>query len=632
MRRISTATLVAALALCAGCGQRTETPPAQDAAAVQPQSAEPARLDPSAEFLAMTDRHASLSLRWTPEFATSLGVSEGVAGEDYHARLGGYGLAADERARALNEQFLSELLVVDGKKLKGTAALTYDVLKDAYQLGAQRNRFPFGVAAPFGSTTPYIVTPISGPQLFIPKMMLSQHPIDSKKNVEAYLARLADFGRVFDEAAAAMEADADLGYLPPRFALERAVETMREFTALPPASHPLATTLAAKLGGVKGLTEPERALYAERAAELVATAVYPAYARLASRLLALAQRSNDDAGVWRLGPEGEDYYRLSLKWFGAGDMTPEEVHALGLSEVARISAQMDEILRAEGLAEGTILQRLAQLAEREDMLYPDTDEGRKALLADLNAQAQAFLKIAAAAFETVPDADIEVRRIPVYEEDSAPAGFYMGPSRDGARPGIFWINLKTMSDWPKYILPSLTYHEAVPGHHFQIARQRDVADLPLIRNMFVYPEFSEGWALYAEGLAAEMGVYDGDALGELGRLRSELFRAARLVVDTGIHYKRWSREEAIDYMMATTGVPRGEAKLEVERYAVWPGQACAYKLGALRISALREKARSELGAAFDLRKFHEAVLSAGSMPLPVLEKRIDAWIADQRTA
>lgn len=611
-----------ALLPVAGCGKK-------DAGGTAAQ-VDAAQIDPSTAFLEMAAKHASLVLHESPEFATSLGVSEEIAGADYNARLGEYGFESNQRARALNEQFLQELKGFDRDALSGTAAITFDVLKNSYELGARRNQFDFGGATPYGSGSPYVVTQLSGAHLALPRLLQTQHPIDSKKNIEGYIARLGEFGRVFDEVGENIGADAALGVVPPYFAIDGAMKSIAGITSTPAAENPLVTTLASKMEKVEGLTDEERAAYGRQAASVVGEVVYPAYARLSTNLEALKEQAGADAGIWRLGEEGTAFYQLALNSYGAGGMTGDEIHDLGLAEVERITAEMDAILKAEGLAEGSVSARFAQLAARPGMVYPNTDEGRETLLVDLNAQVQAVMAKAPQWFGTVPSQPVEVRRIPIYEQDSAPGGYYTGPTLDGSRPGIYWINLKDTRDWPKQSLPTLTYHEAVPGHHFQVSLQRAVTDLPLIRNMMGYSEFSEGWALYAEQVAAEMGMYDNDPIGNLGRLQSELFRAARLVVDSGLHAKHWTREQAIDYMEATTGDTRAAITREVERYAVWPGQACSYKLGMIRINRLRDKAEAELGDKFDIREFHDQVLLTGSMPLPVLEAKINRWIASKK--
>jgi len=616
------------LALIGGCDKK---PGAEGGAGASAEQAEET-VNPSTAFLDMADRQAAEALKESPEFATSLGVSEEIAGENYNARLGDYGFEADQRAREINEQYLQELRSVDRSALGGTSAITYDVLKVSYELGARRNEFPFGGAVTWGVGSPYSVTQISGPHLYLPRLLLTQHPVDSKKNVEAYLSRLGEFSRVFDEVSQSLVSDAAQGVTPPAFAIDGAVTAIRVFTQAAPEENPLVATLKEKMESLDALTPEERGEFAARAGDLVRDVVYPAYARLSATLEGLKEQTGGDAGVWRLGEEGDAFYQLALNSYGADGMTGDEIHELGLSEVARIQGEMDAIFKGMGMTEGSVADRFVALGARPDMVYPNTDEGRAALLAELNEQIKELMAKAPQWFGAIPQQSVEVRRIPVYEQDSAPGGYYTGPSLDGTRPGIYWINLKDTADWPKHTLKTLTFHEAVPGHHFQISLQRAIDDLPLIRNMMGFSEFSEGWALYAEQVAAEMGMYADDPVGDLGRLQSELFRAARLVTDSGLHTKHWTREQAIDYMVDTTGETRASVTREVERYSVWPGQACSYKLGMIRINALRKEAEEALGDKFDIREFHDQVLLTGSMPMPVLEKKIRAWIESKRAA
>ncbi|MHA7871013.1 MAG: DUF885 domain-containing protein [Hyphococcus sp.] len=622
------AAAAAALLALSACGEREA---ATSTAETQAAPAEPAAPSASQSLLAMADTHAQMVLREAPEWATSLGVSEDVAGQGYNGRLGSYGFEANQQARQMNEAFLQDIRSIDRSALGEQDAITYDVLRAAYEAGAKRNQFEFGGAAVWGSGSPYIVTQLSGPHLFLPRLLQTQQPMAAKDDAERYIARLSEFGRVFDEVIESIGGDAALGIVPPRFALEGARRSIASFTAPQPAGNPLATTFETKAASIAGLTDEERADMQRQVVSLVETIVYPAYARLDAALENLIPQSGQDAGVWRLGPEGEAFYQHALDSYGAGGKTGEEIHALGLAEVDRISAEMDAILKAQGLADGSIGDRFTQIGDRADMQYPNTDDGRAALLSDLNDQVNEIMAQAPFWFGAVPEQPVEVRRIPVYEQDSSPGGYYNAPSLDGARPGIYWINLKDTADWPKHTLKTLTYHEAVPGHHFQRSLER-AAGLPLIRNMLRYSEFSEGWALYAEQVAAEMGMYETDPLSDLGRLQSELFRAARLVVDSGLHHKQWTREEAIEYMVNATGESRASVTREVERYAVWPGQACSYKLGMLKINELRDRAEAALGERFDIREFHDEILLTGSMPLPVLERKIDRWVEMKKNA
>jgi uncharacterized protein (DUF885 family) len=367
----------------------------------------------------------------------------------------------------------------------------------------------------------------------------------------------------------------------------------------------------------------------ERATATVENTVYPAYERLISQLDAMAATTDNDAGVWRLGEEGEAFYQFALDSYGAQGKNGDEVHDLGLSEVARIHAELEPLLQEIDLTEGSVGARLQALADQPDNLYPNTDEGREELLEDLRGQVADIMAIAPDWFKTIPPQGVEVRRIPVHEQDSSPGGYYTAPSLDGSRPGAYWINLKSTADNPKHSLKTLTYHEAVPGHHFSISSQRAMTDTPLMRQIMSYSEYDEGWALYGEKLAKEMGMYEGDPAGDIGRLQAELFRAARLVVDSGLHAKQWTREQAIDYMVEATGESRASVTREIERYAAIPGQATAYKLGMIAIGEMRDKAEAELGDAFDIREFHDVVLTAGSVPMPVLSARVDDWIGSQ---
>ena len=596
----------------------------------------PINEDQSEAFLEMAEAHAAKFLAIAPELSTSLGTSEAIAGVGYLSRMGQYGFEAHQNARRMNEAFLQDLRGFDRNSLSGTAAITFDVLKNAYETAAQRNSFDFGGATPFGGSlpnsgnswaiTPYMVTQLTGPHLYLPRMLQTEHPLASRSDVDAFLSRMDEFDRVFAEIVETVGSDAATGVIPPGFAIDGVLASIEGLTKPQPADHPLVTTFAEKLKSVNGLSEEDRSNYKTLAAEKIETVVYPAYGRLSVLLETLRPQAGEDAGVWRLGPAGTKFYEMALKAYGGGDMSGDDVHSLGLSEAERITSEMNDILVSLGVEEGSVAARMEQIAERPDNLYPNTNEGREVLLQSLRDQVATIDKIAPKWFGRLPETSVEVKRIPIYEQDSSPGGYYSGPSLDGKRPGSYWINLKNTADNPKHSLPTLTYHEAVPGHHFQISLQREIKDMPLLRNMLSYSEYTEGWALYAEKLAEEMGSYTDDPYGNLGRLQAELFRAARLVVDTGLHHKRWTREQAIDYMVETTGETRASITREVERYAVIPGQACSYKLGMIRIGKLREEAQIKLGDKFDIRAFHDEVLKLGSVPLPVLEAAIDRWI------
>ncbi|MEM8935970.1 MAG: DUF885 domain-containing protein [Pseudomonadota bacterium] len=628
MRRhfLGLALSAAALSLAA-CG---ETAAPVQSTAVEENSG-PADVAASAEdtLYALVEGHAAHVMRFSPEFATFLGVSEDVGGAGYNGRLGRYGFEGNLAAQEMNLSFLQDIRGIERSDLSGDALVTFDIIRGAYETATRRNQFDFGGAPVFGSSSPYVVSQLSGPHLFLPRLLQTQNPMATREDAQAYLDRLSEFGRVFDEVAESLGSDAALGITPPHFAIEGAVASMAQFTNPAPEDNPLVRTFTDKASQVAALSPDEVAQMSKSAAELVDNVVYPAFARLSVALENLAPQAGSDAGVWRLGEEGEAYYQHALDYYGAGGKTGDEIHALGLVEVERITGEMDAILRAEGLTEGSVADRFDALGRRPDLIYPDTDEGRAALLDDIRVFVSEVMEASPQYFATMPTQALEVRRMPVYEQDSSSSAYYTGPSLDGTMPGIYWINLKDISIWPKHTLKTLTYHEAAPGHHFQISLSRG-ADLPLLRNMLGYSEYTEGWALYAEAFAVEMGLYDDDPLGNLGRLQAEIFRAARLVVDTGLNAKQWTREEAIDYLVSVTGKSPSVAKREIERYAVRPAQAVSYKLGMLKIQELRSLAEDELGEAFDIRAFHDAILMQGSMPLTVLDAKIKRWIEAQK--
>ena len=336
-----------------------------------------------------------------------------------------------------------------------------------------------------------------------------------------------------------------------------------------------------------------------------------------------------DAGIWRL-PDGDAIYSAKLQSNTTTQYSPDEIHATGLAEVDRIEGEMLDILDSQGIAGGSFAERVRIVMEDPAHQFPNTDEGRADMIAYLEDFDRRVMAIAADYFITIPPQPLEIVRVPEYSQDSSPGGYYNGPALDGSRPGRFYINQKQTADNPRWTLPTLMIHEGSPGHHFQISTSQLIEGVPLLRRLSPFSAFSEGWALYSERIAkTDMGLYDNDPLGDLGRLQAEMFRAVRLVVDTGMHAKRWSREQAIEYMITKTGMTTEEVTREIERYVVWPGQATAYKTGQLALLAMREEAELKLGERFDLREFHEAVLMNGAMPLDILKDNLSSWAASQ---
>ncbi|MEN9926738.1 MAG: hypothetical protein RL268_2864, partial [Pseudomonadota bacterium] len=435
-----------------------------------------------------------------------------------------------------------------------------------------------------------------------------------------YLSRLNAFARVLDEDTAEQRAQAARGFVAPDWSLDLTLGQIAKLRSPAAAESTMARYLGDK-AKAKGLAGD----WQDRAAKIIDSAVYPALDRQLAMLKDLRATTQEGDGAWRL-KRGDEIYAAALAQATTTAMTPDEVHAAGLEQVADISAKLDAILKDAGLTQGSVGDRLTELNKRSDQLYPNTDEGRKALIDSLNAGVADMWQRLPKAFADIPRQPLEIRRVPVDIQDGASNGYYNRASLDGTRPAIYWINLKDNGDWPKYSLPALTYHEGVPGHHLQNSYSQLAGDLPmLLRNMFL-SAYGEGWALYAEQLADELGAYSG--IERAGYLQSFLFRAARLVVDTGIHHKRWSREQATDYMVATTGFARPRSQREVERYCTQMGQACSYKIGHMSWVRQREKAQAALGDKFSLPWFHE-VLKEGVMPLSMFEARIDQRVKER---
>ena len=551
----------------------------------------------------------------SPEFATSLGVDKGKL-----AHLRGElspATAAERHADlARNQNWLGKIKAVSDSGLS-EAGKRHRALA-IYQLEQRTiaaERFDIDSVQ-----RPYPIFQQGGAYFSVPDFLTSQHPVESAADGEAYLSRLNAFARVLDEDTAEQRAQAARGFVAPDWSLDLTLGQIAKLRSPAAAESTMARYLGDK-AKAKGLAGD----WQDRAAKIIDSAVYPALDRQLAMLKDLRATTQEGDGAWRL-KRGDEIYAAALAQATTTAMTPDEVHAAGLEQVADISAKLDAILKDAGLTQGSVGDRLTELNKRSDQLYPNTDEGRKALIDSLNAGVADMWQRLPRAFADIPRQPLEIRRVPVDIQDGASNGYYNRASLDGTRPAIYWINLKDNGDWPKYSLPALTYHEGVPGHHLQNSYSQLAGDLPmLLRNMFL-SAYGEGWALYAEQLADELGAYSG--IERAGYLQSFLFRAARLVVDTGIHHKRWSREQATDYMVATTGFARPRSQREVERYCTQMGQACSYKIGHMSWVRQREKAQAALGDKFSLPWFHE-VLKEGVMPLSMFEARIDQRVKER---
>jgi uncharacterized protein (DUF885 family) len=566
----------------------------------------------------MLDRFFYERLQLSPENATNLGLDKGERA-GLRSLLDDYSAAGKARNLALAKAELAQIAGVDRARLSANGALDYDVVHyDLTRAVEAGERFPYGSSG--GRFAPYVISQLTGPYRGVPDFLDGQHGIANQDDADAYVARLSQFPKALDDSLDRQREDAARGVFAPDYVLDTTLKQLRGLRDQPAAETVLVASLARKAQAA-GLGA-DHAATAER---IVANDIFPALDRQIAAITALRARATHDAGVWRL-PDGEAYYAGAIKTATTTDMSADDVHRLGLEQVAELEARLDPILRAHGLSQGTAGERLAALNNDPAQLYPNTDEGRAALLAQLNRQIQAIYPRLSEVFATLPKAPVQVRRVPALIQAGSPGGYYENAALDGSRPGVYFINLRDTFDRPKFGLATLTYHEAVPGHHLQVMLAQESEDIPLIRRLGGYSAYSEGWGLYAEQLADEMGMYDGDPLGRAGMLQSYLFRATRLVVDSGIHAKRWSRERATEYFIKTTGIARGRSQGEIDRYTVWPGQATSYKVGHIVWERLRNEAKAKLGDQFDIREFHQILLK-GSVPLTILERQVNENIA-----
>ncbi|NEX92667.1 DUF885 family protein [Caulobacter sp. 17J65-9] len=569
---------------------------------------------------ALLTRHLEENLSDSPEQVTSLGLDTGARAA-MKFKLDDRSLAsvAEDKARAARR--LKEFGSIDRAKLSAASQVTYDITKFRYQVSADGAK-TFNYGSMGGRPNPYIVSQLGGSYQSLPDWLDNQHKISNKDDADAYVSRLNAFATALDQETDRVKHDAGVGVIAPDFVLAKAIVQLSALRDTAPGETSLVRSLVrrAQAAGVAGD-------YEATATAIVAGPVRAALDRQIDALKSLQPKAGHDAGVWRL-PKGEALYAHGLKSNTTTSLSGEEIHKIGLEQVAELQSEIDVILKAQGMTQGTVGERITALSKDPQHLYPNTDEGKAELLAALNVQVQAMWARLPEVFATVPKARVEIRRVPVTIEAGAPGGYYNRPSLDGSRPGAYYINLRDTSEWPKWGLPTLSYHEAVPGHHLQNALALEAGELPLYRRLGSSSSYNEGWGLYAEQLAMEMGVYENDPLGRVGFLQSYLFRAVRLVVDTGMHHKRWSREQAIKWMVDNCGEPESSAAREIERYCVWPGQACSYKIGHTVIARIRNEAKAKMGAKFDLKGFHDAVLLNGSVPLTVLERNVGAWASN----
>ncbi len=556
----------------------------------------------------------------SPELITRLGLIDNTVLDFHSGKLADYTKEADERSLEKLRNAREGLDKYGPEGLKGQELLSWKIAAwffDEWLVDAEMKH------------SGYRVNQISGVTVNLPEFLTDAHAIIDRRSADRYLSRLTEFGRVLREVKDRVIDDRDHGVIPPDFVIEKSLTGMRRFISEGAAQNVLVTDFASRLSEVDEISAEDKAVLVSDAQTRVASEVIPGYEGMIALFEELATQTNHDAGIWRI-PNGEAIYRHRLRSSTTTDYTPDEIHDIGLAEVVRIEGEMHAILDTQQIPDGDIATRVRVVMEDPSQQFANTDAGREEMIAYLESFDAKVMARVADFFITIPPQPLEIVRVPVHAQDSSAGGYYSSPALDGSRPGRFYINQKNTADNPRWTLPTLMIHEGSPGHHFQLSASQLIEDVPLLRRLSPFNAFTEGWALYSERIAkTDMGLYDDDPLGDLGRLQAEMFRAVRLVVDTGIHAKRWSREEAIDYMLAKTGMTEDEVTREIERYSVWPGQATGYKTGQLAILELREAAEEALGESFDIRQFHELLLMNGAMPLALLKAEVTAWIDDQ---
>ena len=558
-------------------------------------------------------------LALSPESATSLGIDTGARAA-LRSQLGDRGQAGQDKVAATLRADLARAEAVDSSKLTHATRTSVEVVKSAYRVSLDGFAQPYGDVAVGGwRNTPYVVIQNVGAYLDVPRFLDSDHPIRNAEDAEAYLSRLESYPVQLEGELGRLKAAAGKGLIAPGFLLDKAVNQMTMSVKNAREGGGLVESIERRTKDIPGN-------WAERARAITQQKVAPALERQLAELQSQRIKATMDAGMWAR-PGGEEFYRWALRASTTTKMTPDEIHQMGLDQVAELHGRMDVILKSLGYTQGSVGARMTALSNDPRYKFAEGDLGRAEIMAFIQERLKIIRAQLPRAFRTLVRGNLEVKRLPPEEEPGAPGAYGGAGSIDGSIPGKFWINLRTTDLHRKYDLPDLAHHEAIPGHVWQGEYSNQ---LPLIRTMLAFNAYSEGWALYAEQLADELGVYDDFIVGRLGYLQSLAFRAIRLVVDTGLHHKRWTREQGVRYFVETNGSKQEEVASEVDRYCSWVGQACGYKIGHTEIVRQRSRAQKALGSRYDLRDFDDAVVKGGNVPMDVLAKNVDEYIATAR--
>jgi uncharacterized protein (DUF885 family) len=568
---------------------------------------------------AILSRIAEQLLKDGPEGATSLGIDKDKRARLKH-RLGDRSPAGQAAYFGHLSAAVTQLKALDMDALGHTMRINVDVTRTAFETGLEGYKFGYGDVAVGGwRNSPYVVAQNVGAFLDTPRMLTTDHQIANRDDGEAYVDRLSAYASQLDGETQRLHVAAGKGVIAPDFLLDKCLQQLKLARSGNVAGWELVTSVANRTAGMKGD-------FGRRAHDICTQVIAPALDRQIAELKMHRAKATGDAGVWKF-PDGDAYYAWALRAGTTTTMSPDEVHAMGKEQLAELQARMDVILKKEGYASGTVGERMTALGKDPRFLFPDNDAGRAEIMKFLNDRVADMRARMPQAFHTLVKGNVEVKRMSPSEEPGAP-GAYGGPgSIDGTIPGKFWINLRTTALHNRYSLPDLAYHESIPGHVWQ---GEYTFKLPLIRSLLQFNAYSEGWALYAQQLADELGVYDANPVERLGYLQGLAFRACRLVVDTGLHAKRWTRAQAIEWFATTNGSGIEEVTSEVDRYCAWPGQACGYKVGHSEINRLRDRVKTSLGDRYDFKAFNDAVVLGGNVPMTVLGRVIDAHIAARK--
>lgn len=563
-----------------------------------------------------------------PETLSFLGFLDNTIVDFHSHKLTDASPAFEKETRRIAARDLKLIKSYDRDSLSYQEQLTYDIFTGYLQDIVDSGKFPYHLNN-VRYAGPYPVNQLFGVQSEVPAFLESTHRIISVKSADKYVKRLLAFMAKFDQVLESLKEREAMEVIPPGFAVAKVISQMEQFIAAPPTENIIYVSFEKKIDECEEVDERDRGKLKKSVISGIEKSVYPAYRKLLAYLKELQKRAATDHGVWKL-KNGDKYYRWILRYHTTTNMSPEEIHNLGLREVKRIESEMQNILAEQGYSGATVDELMDRLTKEERFLYPDTDEGRNQILTDYAAMLNDIDTACDEYFAVRPKQSVQVQRVPEFKEKTSGGAYYNPPSLDGSRPGVFYVNLRSVEEIPKFGMRTLAYHEAIPGHHFQFAVAQELKGIPTFRRVYPFTAYIEGWALYSEQLAWEMG-FQKDPFSNLGRLQAKLFRAVRLVVDTGLHHKRWTREEAVSYMLEKTGLPETEVVTEVERYIVMPAQACAYKVGMIKILELRNRAQRELGDAYDIRGFHDVMLKNGSVPLDILERIVDDYITQKKS-